>query len=47
MFHRLDGVAVLLFIEFIKSPVFKHTGVHEVLVDGRELVFERTVELLN
>src|SRR5690606_13691914 len=47
MLHLLDGFLVLVFGEPLESPALPHAGMQEILVDGREFVFQNAVELLD
>jgi hypothetical protein len=38
---------MLVVTELIQAPVFEHAGVKEVLIDGRELVFQDFIEVFD
>jgi membrane protease YdiL (CAAX protease family) len=47
MLHLVDGLFALLLGQALEPPVLQHLGVQEVLVDGRELVLEHAVQVVD
>jgi hypothetical protein len=47
MFHLIDRLVIFLLIKAHQAPIFEHTRVQEVLIDGNQLVTEQLVEVSN
>ena len=47
MLHLVDRLVILDMRQLAIAPVLQHAGVQEVLVDGRQLILQHHVEVLD
>jgi hypothetical protein len=47
MLHLIDRLVVFLLIELVEPPVLEHTRMKKVLIDGRELIGQHLIQMLD